>query len=505
MPYEHGVYVSETATAITPAPSVDASLPYVVGGVPVAFGPSLVSSWSQFLSLSGISSEADYTPESNGWFKYSLVSFAYYWFRIAGRGECIMCGLADNPSSGVSTLTQNAILDALDLLGTIYERFRREPSLVLVPYYARSQAIWSAMASLCAQYGGQFSAMALADIPCGPCHLSAQSADVIDDPDDVVTAKTANDPYLTLCWPYVGVDTMRFDMSTVLAATMNRVDGQNAGLPFVSPSNKTCGITGLYVLTGHSAKASADLTWTWGTIHAAAKEPGVGGNSLTVMMQPYSQSAVECTIRRDSTTLFSTTTATMLSDMVNDYVDFTTSSTASIGTIVTEVKTVTLTGGEIVVPVEKPLFMNRDQVNNSLNGNGVVGARNTAKGWVIWGNNTSAYPGNLDIKDYMIPIRRTFNYTENLFMVWAETRIDDPLNRRQLEGVCTSFNQILAGLQGLGCFNSASIALDDEKNTLSDLLRGKVYFKIFISPPPPLQTIVGGFEYDVAGFEASLA
>lgn len=504
MPYEHGVYVSETATAITPAPSVDASLPYVVGGVPVAFGPSLVSSWSQFLSLSGITSEADYTPESNGWFKYSLVSFAYYWFRIAGRGECIMCGLADSPSAGVSTLTQNAILDALDLLGTIYERFRREPSLVLVPYYARSQAIWSAMASLCAQYGGQFSAMALADIPCGPCHLSAQSADVVDDPDGVVTAKTASDPYLTLCWPYVGVDTMRFDMSTVLAATMNRVDGQNAGLPFVSPSNKTCGITGLYVLAGHSAKASADLTWPYGAIHAVAKDAGVGGNSLTVSMQPYSASAVECVISRDSTTLFSTSTATTISDLANDYVDFS-SSVTSIITIVTEGKTVTLTGGETVVSVEKPLFMNRDEVNNSLNGNGVVGARNTAKGWVIWGNNTSAYPGNLDIKDYMIPIRRTFNYTENLFMVWAETRVDDPLNRRQLEGVCTSFNQVLAGLQGLGCFNSASIALDDEKNTLADLLKGKVYFKIFISPPPPLQTIVGGFEYDVQGFEASLA
>lgn len=482
MPYEHGVYVSETATAITPAPSVDASLPYVVGGVPAAFGPSIVSSWSQFLSLSGITSEADYTPESNGWFKYSLVSFAYYWFRIAGRGECIMCGLADSPSAGVSTLTQNAILDALDLLGTIYERFRREPSLVLVPYYARSQAIWSAMASLCAQYGGQFSAMALADIPCGPCHLSAQSADVIDDPDDVVTAKTANDPYLTLCWPYVGVDTMRFDMSTVLAATMNRVDGQNAGLPFVSPSNKTCGVTGLYVLSdGMIDRVFEGCTGDSKVLDSAGHTISYGA----------------------------TETGRQARSPENPSVIFNAPSGFGYWAVNGSSPTPTVSPYTFIVSlpgvVEKPLFMNRDQVNNSLNGNGVVGARNTAKGWVIWGNNTSAYPGNLDIKDYMIPIRRTFNYTENLFMVWAETRIDDPLNRRQLEGVCTSFNQILAGLQGLGCFNSASIALDDEKNTLSDLLKGKVYFKLFISPPPPLQTIVGGFEYDVAGFEASLA
>lgn len=484
MPYEHGVYVSETATAITPAPSVDASLPYVVGGVPAAFGPSIVSNWSQFLSLSGISSEADYTPESNGWFKYSLVSFAYYWFRIAGRGECIMCGLSDSPSAGVSTLTQNAILDALDLIGTIYERFRREPSLVLVPYYARSQAIWSAMASLCAQYGGQFSAMALADIPCGPCHLSAQSADVIDDPDDVAEAKTANDPYLTVCWPYVGVDAMRFDMSTVLAATMNRVDGQNAGLPFVSPSNKTCGITGLYVLSDGMIDTVFEgcTTEVMGSDHLVIDS---GGSRVTL---GYTTS--KATAEAPDYPMATVTKA----DGVSAWQIDPDPSTKPFKFVVS-------------VPgvVEEPLFMNRDGVNNALNGNGVVGARNTAKGWVIWGNNTSAYPGNLDIKDYMIPIRRTFNYTENLFMVWAETRIDDPLNRRQLEGVCTSFNQILAGLQGLGCFNSASIALDDEKNTLSDLLKGKVYFKIFIAPPPPLQTIVGGFEYDVAGFEASLA
>lgn len=482
MPYEHGVYVSETATAITPAPSVDASLPYVVGGVPAAFGLSIVSSWSQFLSLSGISSEADYTPESNGWFKYSLVSFAYYWFRIAGRGECIMCGLADSPSAGVSTLTQNAILDALDLLGTIYERFRREPSLVLVPYYARSQAIWSAMASLCAQYGGQFSAMALADIPCGPCRLAAQSADVIDDPDDVAAAKTASDPYLTVCWPYVGVDTMRFDMSTVLAATMNRVDGQNAGLPFVSPSNKTCGITGLYVLTdGMIDRVFEGCTGDSEVLDSAGHTISYG--TTVEGRQARSPQNPSVVFNAPSGFGYWAVNGSSPTPTVSPY------------TFIVSVPGV----------VETPLFMNRDGVNNALNGNGVVGARNTAKGWVIWGNNTSAYPGNLDIKDYMLPIRRTFNYTKNLFMVWAETRIDDPLNRRQLEGVCTSFNQILAGLQGLGCFNSASIALDDEKNTLANLLTGKVYFKIFISPPPPLQTIVGGFEYDVDGFEASLA
>ena len=124
---------------------------------------------------------------------------------------------------------------------------------------------------------------------------------------------------------------------------------------------------------------------------------------------------------------------------------------------------------------------------------------------MIWGNNTTAFPGSTDVKDYLIPIRRMFNYVQNLFQIFAASRIDNPLNRRQLEGVVNSFNQVLASLQGFGALNAASVEIDDERNTTAQLIAGVVYFRIRIAPPPPMKEIHGVFEYDVVGFEASIA
>ena len=122
-----------------------------------------------------------------------------------------------------------------------------------------------------------------------------------------------------------------------------------------------------------------------------------------------------------------------------------------------------------------------------------------------WGVNTAAFPGSTDVKDYLFPIRRMFNHVSNQFQIFSDARIDMPLNRRQLEGVIKSFNQILSGWVGFGALNAASISLDDERNTEASLLAGVVYFRIRIAPPPPMVEIDGVLEYDVASFTASLS
>ena len=80
-----------------------------------------------------------------------------------------------------------------------------------------------------------------------------------------------------------------------------------------------------------------------------------------------------------------------------------------------------------------------------------------------------------------------------------------PLNLRQLEGVVKSFNQILAGWVGFGALNAGSVELDKELNTTASLLAGTVYVRIRIAPPPAMVVIEGVLEYDVQGFERSLA
>lgn len=98
------------------------------------------------------------------------------------------------------------------------------------------------------------------------------------------------------------------------------------------------------------AKASAALDWTYGTITAVAKAAGSSGNGLEVEMQRQSSTEVSCVIKRDSTTLFSTSTAQTIADLTNDYVDFSGTSD-SILEIVTECKEATLSGGDTVIPV----------------------------------------------------------------------------------------------------------------------------------------------------------
>ena len=490
MPYRHGVYTSEVETSLSTAPAVDASLPFIVGACRDSFGPKLVSSWRQFVELSGIDEAVDAVPGSDGWFALSLVSFAYFWFRIAGRGECIMQGLqSEGMTNGVSDLAVNDILDALDSLDTIYEQTRREPSILCVPYFSKTASIQSAMYGKMSTYGGRFKGIALCDLPVSRCALSDQTFSLVDDPDNALAAKTSSSPYLCVSWPYGGVDAMRFDFSTILAAVMNRVDGENGSLPFVSPSNKNAYLTGLYVQSAEPVKTwggcTLDVTAiTEGTPVLVDTDPITPADGLTYS-SPENPDAVF--VPGDSGGGVMVLCVVDAADI--DVTPFTVKAEYTIGMNVKETA----------------VFMNRDDVNTKLDGNGILSALNTADGWVCWGNNTTAYPGSLDVKDYLIAIRRMFNYVQNIFQVFAASRIDNPLNRRQLEGVVNSFNQILASLQGFGALNAASIELDDERNTTAQLIAGVVYFRIRIAPPPPMKEINGVFEYDVIGFEASIA
>lgn len=152
-----------------------------------------------------------------------------------------------------------------------------------------------------------------------------------------------------------------------------------------------------------------------------------------------------------------------------------------------------------------PLFLTREQVNDKFNAEGVLSFWHNDSGWVVWGNNTSAYPGSTDPKDRFIPIRRVFSYIRNDVTRYMSSRIDSPINKRQLDGVVNAYNMRLAGFRGSGMVNSAKIFVDWEKSTAESLLSGAVWFGIAIAPPPPAEQMHFAFEYDVVGFTDSLS
>ena len=491
MTFRHGVYTSEIETALQTAPSVDSALPFVVGAVKTAFEPTVVTSWRQFVELSGITEGTDDVAGEDGWFSHSLVSFAYLWFRLCGRGDCIMCGIA----SADGSVGSNSLLSALNKIDTVYERLRRLPSIVCIPYFANNPGVWMLMKSKAELYGGRFSAVAVGDIPCNE-HAPSDSGepDIVSWPTRVADAKEVSDKSLALFWPYIGIGNLRFDLSSVACAVMNRTDAQNGNLPFVSPSNKNCYATGVYVMQPEVVELNSvvtDLGPGGGRVYLGpdASTPyrvGTGSGQLPAEAFYAIKEAPEVHVLQ-------------LTSVGDTYLAINSAE-------IPPGRAVTLTYQEYHAEYhEVPLFQNRDEVNTYLGANGVIGALNTASGWVLWGNNTSAFPENLDVKDNILSERRMFNYVKNSFQLFAQPRIDNPLNRRQLEGVVNAFNQILASLQGFGALNAASVAIDDERNTTEQLIRGVVYFRIRIAPPPPMQEINGVFEFDVPGFEASLA
>lgn len=548
MTFKHGVYTSEVETALQAAPAVDSALPYVVGAAVKSFPPTVVSTWRQFVEVSGIREGVDDVPGEDGWHKLSLVSFAYLWFRVCGRGDCILRGV----ESADGSLSLSQISDALDDIDTTYERVRRLPSILLVPYFGGSPDVWALLKSKAELYGGRFRAVALGDVQCTTHALSGVTPEVISDPSDVGAAKTVTSPAFALLWPYVGIGSMRFDLSSICAAVMNRVDAQNGNLPFVSPSNKNAYATGVYVMPdstksetisgcsvnelGCAIQGGAPLTAHYDDPTASASASGLTVERADAHEIPFTESSYASGNGRQwnfSLTGVSGNGTVHVSGTFQESIPYDADVEYSSGGFQISLDNASPNSGQCDVvitdpvqawhvsgssipetfsvsvsysfPSEVPLFQSRDEVNSALGANGIIGVLNTADGWVVMGNNTTVFPGNTDVKDNMLPIRRMFNYTQNLFQVFAQPRIDNPLNRRQLEGVVNSFNQVLASLQGFGALNSASVSLDDERNTTEQLIRGVVYFRIRIAPPPPMQEVEGVFEFDVEGFEASLA
>ena len=131
-----------------------------------------------------------------------------------------------------------------------------------------------------------------------------------------------------------------------------------------------------------------------------------------------------------------------------------------------------------------------------LNGNGIVTALNFAGGWVLFGNRTSAYPTDADVKNNFIPIRRMFNYISNSLILSFWSRIDNPLNRRLIESIVTSANIWLDSLTASGVLLGARAVFSSEDNSTADLMDGILKFHLYMTPASPAREIEFIQEYD---------
>ena len=131
-----------------------------------------------------------------------------------------------------------------------------------------------------------------------------------------------------------------------------------------------------------------------------------------------------------------------------------------------------------------------------LNGNGIVTTLNFIGGWKCWGNRTATYPGNTDVKDAFIPIRRMFNWIGNTLVLTAWQKLDMPITKRLIETIVDSFNIWLNGLQAREMILGGRVAFLESENPTTDVMDGIIKFHVYVTPPSPAREIDFIVEYD---------
>jgi hypothetical protein len=107
------------------------------------------------------------------------------------------------------------------------------PDLICAPGYSHLSTVAAIMATKAEGINGLFRAKALVDVDCSAEGVTEYSA--------LTPWKNKNntvDPNQILCWPQMKLGEYQFHMSTQLAGLMAKVDTDNAGIPYESPSNK---------------------------------------------------------------------------------------------------------------------------------------------------------------------------------------------------------------------------------------------------------------------------
>lgn len=524
MAYRHGVYTSEVSTSIQTAAPVDSALPFVIGTAPRQVGPVLITSWARYCEAFGVPESVDINgPEfSRGG---TLTNFAYYWFILAGRSDCILQSLpgikysSEPISVRVGTEIKQARFDIQ--LGTVAAANRdgwRGPIM--------NDTLTIEWSSGDSEYGFAFGDFADVESSntayISPISVTESAGNVLtitlvdlETGSAIASAKLADDSApLSVRFHAYG------EVSENLAAVTDAIQSIHTIYERFNRVASILLIPGAFFTPNYAGLVSvmaAAVSNIGGRFKGIALAEIPAGDDLT------EQTGVDIDEAKDAKQSTSPYVVYAWPNVgVGDFrfpasvalaaaINATDGQYGGLPYVSPSNKPLPVTGAYCVVEdadgftVKKSVFATRDDVNAYLGAYGIVGFRNTAQGWVAWGDNTAAFPGSTDVKDYMIPIRRMFNYVSNQFQVFADARVDMPLNLRQLEGVVKSFNQILAGWVGFGALNAGSVELDKELNTTASLLAGTVYVRIRIAPPPAMVVIEGVLEYDVQGFERSLA
>lgn len=148
-------------------------------------------------------------------------------------------------------------------------------------------------------------------------------------------------------------------------------------------------------------------------------------------------------------------------------------------------------------------YVNSQQVNleqrqaNYLNENGIITALNFIE-WTAWGNRTGAFPASTDPVKVFSQQRNLFNWIGNTLILTYWKKVDDPTNRPLIDDVVKSINIWLNGLTARGVLLGGSVEFNKAENPLTDLIAGKIKFRLKLAGPIPAEDILFTLEFDTS-------
>lgn len=478
MSSQRGINILEVPTSLQPPVTVGAGLPFIVGTAPVNMTESpslnkavLVSTLAEAVAAFGFVP----SDEATGLFEYSLCEFMKSWFQLFGGGPVVLVNVLDPETHNVAVPAYDVIMDR-----------------------DRGQLIHAGILP---------ASIVVKDEAEATTYVAGTDYDTTFDADGKVILHRLEASTFAL-GATLKVEYTRLNPAAVVVDDIVGgvdVDGNKSGLELVSDVfPKTRLVPGFLATPGYTGSEIAAVL--------KAKAQKINGN--------FSAMAV-VDVPTDTVTKYADVGAWKNNNGVTDTIQIACWPMVSLGGEKYHMSTQLIClanqvdGARGGIPSESPSNKNLQMdsmvlrsgaevvmgvdVASMLNAQGVVTATNFTNGWVLWGNRTGAYPGNSDVKDAFIPIRRMFNWVGNSIILTHFGKLDKPLTPNLVQIIVDSVNTWFNGLVADGHLLGGEAVFLESDNPLTALMDGKVKIRLRLTPPPPFEQGDFVLEYDPQG------
>lgn len=481
MAYKHGVYTSEVATSMVAPITGTAGLQVIVGTAPVNMlddpaaavnTPLLVNNYKEAVEAVGY--VADFA-------KYTLCECISAAFSVVGIGPMVLINVLD-PAKHTTAMTEATIqvndgVAVLEEVGVLLDKLVVKAGDQTMVAGADYTTTWNNDGTLNIVVLPTGAAKAATTLTVSGSKLDPEkvtAADIVGGV-DANTGKETGMEVIRQVYPLLGMTpgillAPRHSMDATVAAALqaktksiNSVFGAVCVVDIDSSSEGATKYTDVKTTKEGQAVTDPNAYGVWP--YAKVGEVVYSGSAMAAALTAYTDAQNDDTPNVSPSNKTIAISAACLAD-----------------------------GTEVVLDQEQANVVNSFGVATWLNMNG----------FRLWGNNTAAYPGITDPKDRWFSVRRFLTWAANSFILTYFQKVDSPANKRLIEAIVDSENVRGNGFVARGVCARYEITFNEEENTTTDLLNGKITFHQYITPFTPAEDIEDIIEFDPNALSAAL-